>query len=1154
MLRAEATYRDAEDEDNDKTADEVSYRSVRRAPETNTDPQFPDQNLNVDDIQTAQTREVAERTSAGTNLGAPIEASDSGDVLTYSLDNGTDAMAFDITRTTGRLITKAALDHETKETYTVTVTATDPFGAMDTSQVTITVTDVNEAPVLAGGAASIDRVENGTGLDDLSTNVREDEFTVSDEDVADTADDLTWSLSGADADKFKITGTDDMRTLAFKANPDYESPGDSGGNNVYEVTVKVTDSRGNSDEQDVTVKVTNLEEPGKIILSTLQPRVGFPVTATLADPDNITADSVSWQWYKGTVTQALLDAENGLNDTECVDANTNDCFIKGATSATYTPVAFDVGDTVVAVALYTDDRPNEDDAEDFDFAMMVTANTVLADTRNKAPVFPDQDMEMEGRQTAQERMIGENELATELVRTIGNPVEAMDFIIAPDDGEMTEEKLTYSMGGPDADSFSIDRTTAQLSTKVALDKEIKDTYTVTVTATDPSGETATVTVTIKVMDVDEPPTIRVIAVDEVLTIMGPRNKAYPENSTGLVGTYMLDDPSAASPMWSLAGDDANVFDISTAGVLTFKESPDFENPTDVGIGNNYMVTVKAKDSFGVSGSADVTIRVTNVDEVLTIAGDATIDYAENDRGPVATYMRADPSAASPMWSVDGTDADVFDISGGGVLTFKESPDFEMPTDAGADNTYMITVKAKDSFGFSGFLDVAIIVTNVDEVLTIAGDVIIDYAEDRTDPVATFIAMDPEETEISWSLAGDDAGVFDIAGGELTFKESPDFEMPADADTDNTYMVTVKADDGMFVDSHEVVIMVTNVDEVPTIAGEAAIDYAENRTDPVATFTAMDPEETEISWSLAGDDAGVFDIAGGELTFKESPDHEMPADADTDNTYMVTVKANDGAYEVVIMVTDVDELATIAGDAAIDYAENGTASVATFTAMDPEETEISWSLAGDDADVFDISTDGVLTFKESPDHEMPADADTDNTYMVTVKANDGAYEVAIMVTDVDELPTIAGDATIDYAENGTASVATFTAMDPEETEISWSLAGDDADVFDIAGGVLTFKESPDHEMPADADADNTYMVTIHATDATMKTGMKTVMVMVTDEDDTIVEQTLLEMYDANDNDQIDKSEALTAIEDYIFEGILTKDQALEVITLYIFGSS
>ena len=51
-----------------------------------------------------------------------------------------------------------------------------------------------------------------------------------------------------------------MRTLSFKEVADYEDPADSGRDNVYEVTVKVTDTMGNSDEKDVTVKVTNLEE------------------------------------------------------------------------------------------------------------------------------------------------------------------------------------------------------------------------------------------------------------------------------------------------------------------------------------------------------------------------------------------------------------------------------------------------------------------------------------------------------------------------------------------------------------------------------------------------------------------------------------------------------------------------------------------------------------------------------------------------------------------------------------------------------------------------------------------------------------------------------------------------------------------------------
>ena len=53
------------------------------------------------------------------------------------------------------------------------------------------------------------------------------------------------------------------------------------------------------------------------------------------------------------------------------------------------------------------------------------------------------------------------------------------------------------------------------------------------------------------------------------------------------------------------------------------------------------------------------------------------------------------------------------------------------------------------------------------------------------------------------------------------------------------------------------------------------------------------------------------------------------------------------------------------------------------------------------------------------------------------------------------------------ENGTGAVATYTAVDPEMTEIvSWSLGGTDAGAFDISNGVLTFKKSPDYEMPAD----------------------------------------------------------------------------------------
>ena len=74
------------------------------------------------------------------------------------------------------------------------------------------------------------------------------------------AKDLTWSLSGADRDQFAIGngGSDRDFTrgeLRFKATPDFEARADSGRNNVYNVTVVVTDSGGNTDTRDVTVTV-----------------------------------------------------------------------------------------------------------------------------------------------------------------------------------------------------------------------------------------------------------------------------------------------------------------------------------------------------------------------------------------------------------------------------------------------------------------------------------------------------------------------------------------------------------------------------------------------------------------------------------------------------------------------------------------------------------------------------------------------------------------------------------------------------------------------------------------------------------------------------------------------------------------------------------
>ena len=204
-LRATASYTDRQGPG--KSAIGVSANPVQAAPATNSAPVFS---------ANAATRSVAENAAPGSNIGTPVTATDSdADTLTYTL-GGADAASFTIVNTSGQLQTKELLDYEVTPSYTVTVTATDPSGAADTI--------------------------------------------------------------------------------------------------------------------DVTITVINVDEPGTVELSALQPQVDTALTATLTDPDGATT-SVTWQWAR---------------------ENTDGSFSNVGSGASYTPLAADLGKFLRATATYTD--------------------------------------------------------------------------------------------------------------------------------------------------------------------------------------------------------------------------------------------------------------------------------------------------------------------------------------------------------------------------------------------------------------------------------------------------------------------------------------------------------------------------------------------------------------------------------------------------------------------------------------------------------------------------------------------------------------------------------------------------------------------------------------------------------------------------------
>ena len=247
-------------------------------------------------------------------------------------------------------------------------------------------------------------------------------------------DRLTYSLDADGAESFDINK--DTGQLQTKVALDFETTAH------YFVGVTATDTAGDSDLISVDITVNNVEEPGTVTLSSLQPLVGIPLTATLDDPDNVTDGSVTWSWER---------SPNGTSD-----------WISIGRTDTYTPTTGDIGHYLQATASYNDAEGPDKSAQ----TISVTA-VELGPGRN-APVFREHP-------TAT-RSIPRN---TPAGRDIGEPFTA-------DDAD--NDALIYSLGGLDEEFFDLDASSGQLRTREVLTGIHKTEYTVLVSVSDGKDE------------------------------------------------------------------------------------------------------------------------------------------------------------------------------------------------------------------------------------------------------------------------------------------------------------------------------------------------------------------------------------------------------------------------------------------------------------------------------------------------------------------------------------------------------------------------------------------------------------------------------------------------------------------------------------------
>ena len=831
----------------------------------------------------------------------------------------------------------------------VSVTYTDPQGPGKTAEAVTADTVLaapNSAPQFSDEAVTRSVAENTPGRTNIGVPI-----TAADT----TGDTLTYSLDSDDGDSFSIVRTSGQ--LRTKDDLDYERKASYS----VTVTVTVTDSATAVAEVPVTITVTNVEEAGEVTLSSTQPQVSTGLTATLTDPD-IVSGTPTWQW---TIAASSTGAFNNIS---------------GGTSATYTPLAGDVGKYLKVTASYADGEGSGKTATGVSASPVRVRPVMVRPANNAAPVF--------AAGTAV-RSVAENTAAG---RSIGAPVTATDS---------DNDTLNYSLGGTDAGSFRIVQETGQLQTKLPLNSEVKDTYTVVVTATDPSHASDTITVTINVTNVDEAP-----------AVSGPTSRNYKENDIVAVGSYAATNPQNGTIAWGKSGGDSDDFSISNTAELTFISPPNFERPGDLNTDNVYHITVEASDGTD-TGSLAVTITVTNEDEPALL--NLPLDQPEVGIGLTALLADQDGTVSGETWkwesSSDGQ-TNWATISGAASASYT-------PVAADVNKHLRVTATYTDPQGPGKTAEAVsngAVLPEPNSAPQFSDETVSRTVAENT-PAGRYIGLPISATDttgdtLTYSLDSDDGDSFNIirTSGQLRTKNDLDYERKS------SYSVTVTVtDSASAVAEVPVTITVTNVEE----AGEVTLSSTQPQVGTALTATLTDPDVVSGSpawrWTIASSATGTFNNVSNEGTSASY----TPVAGDVGKYLKVTASYTDGegsGKSAEYSPTNPVRVAPGSNAAPVFPSnENGARSVAENTragrnigapvdANDPNANDtLAYSKSGADAAFFYIvSTSGQLRTKD------PLNYETKNSYSFTVTATDpsgltATKTVTVTVTDVNEPP-------------------------------------------------------------------------------------------------------------------------------------------------------
>ena len=529
-------------------------------------------NLNeIPQISAPDSVTISENSLAVTNISG---TDPDGDILEFSLSGGDDQLKFTITPA-GQLSFKIAPDFDSKNDfnadniYEIEVTVDDDNGGTDSKIILITVSNINEKPVILS-SASISTPENEKDVLIITA-------------VDPEGDTLTYSLTGgSDESSFNI---DPSGQLSFVEAPNFEAPGDTNLDNIYEVEVTIDDGHGLTDTQTILVTVVGNNESPKIVSS-----------ATNSVAENTLA----------VHTVVATDAENDELTYTLTGGSDHSKFTINSLGQLHFVVITDYENPVDA---------NNDNI----YVVEVTVDDGhgLTDT-----------------QTISVTVTGVNESPQIVSSTTNSVLEntlAAHTVVATD---AENDVLIYTIvGGSDHSKFTINslgqlRFVVPMDYENPIDSNHDNIYLVEISVRDSQGGVSFQALSVTVTDDNESP---VLPAFSLVTI--------PEN-TKAITTVTATDPENDRITFSLAGGvDNSLFTINSTGGISFISAPDFEIPTDSDSNNIYEVEIIAFDSRGKSVSRSLKVMINDVEE---ISRTSSPDEPDNDEETPETSSPVEP--------------------------------------------------------------------------------------------------------------------------------------------------------------------------------------------------------------------------------------------------------------------------------------------------------------------------------------------------------------------------------------------------------------------------------------------------------------------------------------------------------------------------------